>query len=177
MTRLQNLSGANFDATPQRNIMSLYEVNSPLTPSQQSELTAREERMTAETQKQHQLDRLREEQEEKTRQERQLYQRSQMTHVDEPSLNEGIRSSEVMHDRRRPNTTNRRSSDSAKQHIVVGDDSDGDSDVLELSTNEHENSAIEMGQGIGRIHLNSHLMDEPDESAEDLEDIEFKMKA
>lgn len=59
MARLQNLSGSNFDATPQRGIMSLYERDRPLTVNEVEDVRRLEASMLDAAVRQHQIDQLR----------------------------------------------------------------------------------------------------------------------
>lgn len=161
MTRLQNLSGSNFDATPQRGLMSLYEVSTPLTAAEMQQMKDREHAIAVEAQKQHAEEMVRQEQAAKEEEERRRHAPStQRIASPSHSLTDAHRVP-----LRQGSQAHRASDGSAHEHEVVfqldGAEDDDDDDIV-----EHDSAT---GHGAGRLHLHGTLMDEEDE----VEDVDF----
>ena len=172
MTRLQNLSGSNLDATPQRNILSLYEVDK-LTPAQIAAAKQREVAIAAEAQKQHQVHMLKLEQankqrvDEQHRREEERQQKDMREQTAQQSLHQRLAQ------QLRP--SHRKSDVGSANELVLnlasagGEiDDDSDSDVLELEQDASGNSGgeVEAGAGRGRVHLQGQLHDHDSEQVE-----------
>lgn len=159
MSRLQNLSGSNFDATPQRNLLSLYEL--PEAPSAESQQALRDREAAAQEDaaRQAHLASIKRAAEQAAREQRQ--RRLAESAVDEEQV-DPHRSFTRPSDRR----PRRRSSDALshhEQHVVLQLDDDDEEDDGE---EEHALHDPELGMGTGRIHLHGQLRDEPDEELE-----------
>ena len=157
MTRLQNLSGSNFDATPQRGVMSLYDVQSPLTKEQLEELRNREATIAQSVQHQHEVERVKQEQlaqqlhASRARDEQELARATSedsnhQAHVSLPP---------------RRKASLRASNSGADEHVFGLHLSDED-----LSDAEEEHHMDEHAAA-GRIHLHGQLNDEMDEDDEE----------
>ena len=164
MTRFQNLSGSNFDATPQRNILQLYEVQNSLTPAQLEAIRAREAEIAAETQKQHSVQLLKQQQAEKHREEER-----QRRAEEEQQRDWNRQAAEHQRDQSaaagKKNRSNHRASDVGSANELVlnlassgGDHGDSDSDIV-----EHEDSEAGVGRGQGMVHLQQQLGQDPDD--------------
>jgi hypothetical protein len=150
MTRLQNLSGANLDATPQRGILSLYETtHEKLTPAQTAALKEREIALAAEVTREHEYQQRKESQLAKAAEEarqRALEQEDRQQRHNEQRARR--------HHRRRSSAG---SGGGGSAHEPVLQLGAAEEDEEELSDAEQEE--LEMGIGRGRVHT-AHTLDD-----------------
>lgn len=173
MTRLQNLSGSNLDATPQRNILSLYEVRDNLSPAQLAALKEREAAIAAETAQQHQVQLLKRAQAQRQREEKE-HRRGQASRDADPEEEARGHGHLQQHAQaQRKLRAARRSSDggSANAHELVyqlspdddDDDDEADSDAereMSAAAAAADSVSVAAGGGAGRAHLGGDHLDD-----------------
>jgi hypothetical protein len=176
MTRLQNLSGSNLDATPQRNILSLYEVAESPSAAQQAALKEKEAALAAEAQKQHQAQQLqaaeaaRAAEEARHRLEAERHEQEERRHV------------KLMRGGKGGGHVRRRSSDKAgasANELVLnlsGDNANEDDEELSDAEPERSIGEFDLAQGRGRVHgAHDQPLADEEEDPESEEQVEFEL--
>ena len=180
MTRLQNLSGSNFDATPQRNILSLYEVRDNLSAAQLAAIKEREAAIAKETAQQHQVQLLKQAQAQRQREEAAQRRGLQGGRDADPEEERGRGHLQQHAQTQRKLRAARRSSDggSANAHELVyqlspdddEDDEEADSDVereISAAAAAADSVSVAAGGGTGRAHLAGDHLDDVELSISD----------
>jgi len=173
MTRLQNLSGSNFDATPQRNILSLYEVRDNLSAAQLAAIKEREAAIAKETAQQYQVQLLKQAHAQRQREEAAQRRGQGGRDADSEESERGRGHLQQHAQTQRKLRAARRSSDGGSQnvHELVyqlspdddEDDEEADSDAereISAAAAAAESVSVAAGGGAGRAHLAGDHLDD-----------------